>query len=171
MVENFHRRPPVTLSRNDRGQGIDLERLGQLAILIGTLGLMLALIGLFPSVTGVEPKSGIGLLQILVALLGLSLLIGGALLFAKITFYPYVGTNLAQQIAVRLSLTGLLITAAAGLADLLGFGSHPPNVSEDVIPVLGPWQASGMVVGFLVASVGVVVFTWMGPSGDDSWAG
>lgn len=146
---------------------IERARVGQVAILIATLGLMLILIGLFPTITGLEPKSGIGVLQLMVAIIGLILLITGALLFSKVTFYPRQRTNLAQQIGVRLSLTGLLMTGAAGLADVLGFGSHAPNAEQQIVPVLGKWQAFGMIIGFMVASAGVVLFTWMGPSQTD----
>jgi hypothetical protein len=141
---------------------VDLERLAQIGILIGTLGLMLTLIGLFPSITGVEPKQGVGVLQILLILIGLSLVIIGALIFVKSIFYPFKKLNLAQEIAVRLSLTGLLVTAAGGLADVLGFGSHPPN-GEENLPLLGNWQAVTMIMGFLVASFGVMIFALMGP--------
>ncbi len=147
----------------------DRERIAQIAILVGTLGLVLTLIGLFPSITGVEPKSGVGVLQILVILLGLTLLIMGAFVFVEIVFYPDVPTNLAQDIAMRLSFTGLLMTAAIGLADVLGFGSHSPGDQEN-LPYLGPWQVMGMTIGFLVASIGVLVYAMMGPSppeGDD----
>lgn len=149
-----------------RTQREERERYSQITILVGTLGLMLTLIGLFPSTTGVEVQSGIGLLQILVILTGLVLLVLGALLFVKITFYPTVRTNLAQDIAIRLSLTGLLIAAAAGLADVLGYGSHIPG-DEDNLPSVGAWQAAGMVLGFTIASIGVLVFAWMGPSKDN----
>lgn len=142
------------------------ERYGQIAILVGTLGLILTVIGLFPGTTGVEAQSGIGLLQILVILVGLLLLVMGALLFVKISFYPTVRTNLAQDIAIRLSLTGLLIAAGAGLADVLGYGSHSPG-DESNLPSVGAWQAAGMLLGFITASVGVVIFAWMGPTKPD----
>ncbi len=141
----------------------DRERYGQVAILVGTLGLVLAIIGLFPGTTGVEAQTGIGLLQIWVILLGMTLLILGALLFVKIMFYPSVRTNLAQDIAVRLSLTGLLIAAATGLADVLGYGSHSPGDKQN-LPYLGIWQAIGMVFGFTIASLGVMIFALMGPT-------
>lgn len=158
---------PLGAARSSEDETMERERLGQFAILVGTLGLMFVLIGLFPTITGLEPKSGIGVLQILVAFLGLTLLVIGALLFSKIMFYPRQRTNLAQQIGVRLSLTGLLMTGAAGLADVLGFGSHAPDSEIQVVPILGKWQALGMIIGFMVASLGVIVFTWMGPSATD----
>lgn len=141
------------------------EHIAHISILIGTLGIVLALIGLFPSITGIEPKAGIGVLQIILIILGLTLLVIAALVFVKISFYHSVGRNLAQDIAMRLSLTGLLMSGAAGLADVLGFGSHSPGMEEN-LPYLGPWQALGMALGFTIASVGVLIFALMGPTED-----
>lgn len=145
-----------------RTQQDERERYAQLTILVGTLGLILTLIGVFPSITGVDVQSGVGLLQIIAMLIGLTLLISGALLFVKISFYPFLETNLAQDIAIRLSMTGLLMAAATGLADMLGYGSHFPG-DIDNLPHVGEWQAAGMVIGFILASVGVLVFAIMGP--------
>lgn len=153
------------MNLDDRTQREERERYAQLTILVGTLGLVLTLIGLFPSITGVDVHSGIGLLQIMVILSGLTLLIAGALIFVKISFYPFTTTNLAQDIAIRLSLTGLLMTAAIGLADVLGYGSHSPN-DESNLPQVGEWQAAGMLIGFIIASAGVLIFAIQGPSED-----
>jgi hypothetical protein len=78
-------------------------------------------------------------------------------------------TTLAQDIGIRLTMTGLLIAAAAGLADVLGFGSHGLNPGER--PLLGRLQALAFVGGILLASSGVIIFALLGPSqppGDDS---
>jgi hypothetical protein len=129
----------------------------QFAIVVSTLGVVMCLIGLYPGITGVEPQQGIGVLQILIILFGMLLIISGAMLFVKIGFYANVRSTLMQRIAVRLSLTGLLFSAASGLADVLGYGSNPPD-SVELVPVLGIYQAWGMVIGFIVAAFGVVMF-------------
>ncbi len=138
------------------------QQLVQLGILISTLGIVLCLIGLYPGITGLEPRSGIGVLQIMIIILGMTLIIIGAMLFVKIGFYPAASTNLAQRIAIRLSLTGLLFALAAGMADLLGYGSNPPEGPNN-IPVLGSYQVMGMVTGFVIASLGVLLFALRGP--------
>lgn len=142
------------------------QQLVQIGILIGTLGTILCLTGLYPGITGLEPKSGVGVLQIMMILLGMTLIIVGAMIFVKIGFYPSVGTNLPQRIAIRLSLTGLLFAAAAGLSDLLGYGSNPPDGPESV-PVLGIYQVVGMVMGFGIASLGVILFALRGSHAED----
>ncbi len=137
-----------------------MDRLPQLGIAIVLIGLVLALIGLFPGVVGLEQAAGIGILQILIILAGFSILILGAYIYVQSTYYPGVKQNLAQQIGIRLSMTGLVIATASGLADVLGFGSHPPM--PDQRPFLGNWQVLGLVGGFIIASLGVVVFAMLG---------
>ncbi len=140
-----------------------MGKLSQLGIAVAVLGGVVTLIGLFPSITGYEPSRGIGILQIIVILTGFSLLILGVYIFVQATYYPGVRHNLAQQIGVRLSMTGLVISVAAGLADVLGYGSHPPG--PDQRPFLGTWQATGLIGGFVIASLGILIFVLMGHAG------
>jgi len=139
--------------------------MAQVGIAISTLGAVLALMGMFPGVTGWDVTTGIGVLQIVVILVGFTLLTIGALLYVQGAFYPGIKHNLAQQIAVRLSATGLLFCAIAGMGDLLGVGSHPPGATDG--PFLGYLQALGLIGGFGVASLGVVLFAVLGPSFED----
>jgi hypothetical protein len=141
-------------------------KLGQLGIAIATLGAVITIIGLFPGVIGLEQAGGVGVLQILVAVTGFSLLISGAYIFVQSTFYPDVKHILAQEIAIRLSMTGLIISAASGLADVLGFGTHPPLPGQR--PLLGTWQLAGLLGGFIIASLGVVLFAVLGPHHTDT---
>jgi hypothetical protein len=139
--------------------------MAQVGIIVSTLGAVLALMGMFPGVTGLDATAGIGVLQIVLILVGFGLLISGALLYVQGAFYPGVKHNLAQQIAVRLSASGLLFCAIAGMGDLLGFGSHPPILTDG--PFLGYWQAVGLIGGFVVSSFGVVLFALAGPPFED----
>ncbi len=140
-----------------------MGKLSQLGIAVAVLGGVVTLIGLFPSITGYEASPGIGILQIIIILTGFSLLILGVYIFVQATYYPGVRHNLAQQIGVRLSMTGLVISVAAGLADVLGYGSHPPG--PDQRPFLGTWQATGLIGGFVIASLGILIFVLMGHAG------
>lgn len=138
------------------------QKLIQASTLVMTFGLVTCFMGLYPGITGAEPQSGVGLLQIMAILFGMGLIILGAIAFVKISFYPNTRANLTQQIALRLSFTGMLIAAAIGFADVLGYGSHPPT-GPDNIPVLGPYQAAGMVFGYFVAAMGVLLYAIAGP--------
>jgi hypothetical protein len=140
-----------------------MTRVTQVGIAVAVLGLVVLIIGLFPSVTGIEASQGVGLLQIVVILTGFAVLILGAYIYVQSVYYPRIKHNLAQQIAIRLSLTGLVISTASGLADVLGFGSHPPG--PDQRPFLGILQAIGMVGGFVIAALGVLLFVVLGDPG------
>jgi hypothetical protein len=139
--------------------------LGQFGIAIGALGFVLTTMGLFPGMTGLTPGEGVGIVQFALIMIGLFLLIFGALTYVKFTFYQARPANLAQQIGVRLALTGLVLAAMAGLADFFGFGSHARAPGTDVF--FGPLQAVSTIGGFLIASLGVVIYAMMGvpPSG------
>jgi len=136
-----------------------VARIAQFGIAVGALGVMLAFMGLFPGVTGIEETGGFGPLQIFTILGGFTLLIIGALIYVKFTFYPDRPANLAQQIGVRLAMTGLIFTAMAGMADILGFGSNPADSGEIY---LGPWQAVGIVGSLLISSLGVLIYAIAG---------
>lgn len=137
----------------------------QLGVAFSALGIVLTLMGLFPGVTGMDAGRGVGIVQYTAILLGFALLNLGALVYVKFTFYPSRPSNLAQQVGVRLTLTGLLLASMAGVADFLGFGSHIRTETTDV--VLGPLQAVGVVGGLLIAALGVIIYAAAGNPPDD----
>ncbi len=134
-----------------------MGRVAQIGIALGALGAVLALMGLFPGVTGLEATGGVGIVQVSAILIGFSLLIFGALIYVKFSFYENLPSTLAQQIGTRLALTGLLFAAIAGLADVLGFGSH---LSPDVL--IGPLQTVGVIGSYLLSALGVLLYAVAG---------
>ena len=143
-----------------------MERVSQVGIFLGVLGIVLAVTGLFPGIVGMPTVSGIGAVQLVTVLVGLSLLIFGALLYVRFTFYPTGSANFTQQIAVRLSLTALLFASMSAVADILGFGSNVRVLYEEDI-FFGPLQAAGLIGGFLVAAAGVLLYALGGPQEPD----
>lgn len=137
----------------------------QFGIALGALGVVLAFMGLFPDVTGITPGRGVGLVQFTTLFTGITLLHIGALLYIKFTFYVGRAANLVQQIGVRLSMTGLIVMAMAGLADFLGFGSHERTPQLD--GVLGSLQAFGLIGGLVIAAVGILIYVAAGSPPDD----
>lgn len=137
-----------------------MVRIAQFGIALGALGVMLTLMGLFPGMTGLQPTNAIGIVQIFTILVGFGLLIVGALIYVKFTFYVGKPANLAQQIGARLALTGLVFAGMGGFADVLGFGSNLRTEASDIF--LGPWQAAAVIGGFAVASIGVLVYAVAG---------
>jgi hypothetical protein len=137
-----------------------MNRFGQVGIALGALGIMIALMGLFPTITGVAVTAGIGIVQIFLLLVGYGMLIFGAISYAKFTFYLGIPSTLAQQIGIRLALTGLLFAALSGLSDILGFGSHVRTDTRDIY--LGWLQMVGILASFAVSSFGVILYAVAG---------
>ncbi len=133
-----------------------MRRFGQVGISISALGIVIALMGLFPQLTGFPPTPGIGLVQVLMLLTGQSLLMQGAIIYIKTTFYFGIPITLTQSIGLRLCYTGILFASLAGLADILGFGSHPRSVVSDLY--LGELQALGIILSFFVSAFGVLLY-------------
>lgn len=133
-----------------------MRRFGQVGIAVSALGIVVALMGLFPQLTGFPPTPGIGLVQVLMLLVGQALLMQGAIIYIKTTFYWGVAITLTQSIGLRLCYTGILFASLAGLADILGFGSHPRTVAIELY--LGQLQALGIIISFMVSAFGVVLY-------------
>lgn len=138
-----------------------MVRIAQFGIVLGLFGCVLAFIGLFPGITGVNATPGIGILQVVCILLGLSLLVSGALVYVKFTFYLGVSSTLLQQIGLRLALSGLVFASMSALADILGFGSNLRTEYSDLY--FGPWQAAGLIGSFVISALGVLTFALAGP--------
>jgi len=137
-----------------------MSRFGQVGIAFAALGIMVALMGLFPGVTGVEETAGIGVVQVFMLLIGYAFMTFGGLIYVKFTFYLGVKSTLTQQIGIRLMLTGLLFAAIAGLADILGFGSHNRTDISDIF--FGELQAIGIIACLTISSFGVLIYTVAG---------
>ena len=133
-----------------------MSRFGQVGIACSALGIMVIIMGLFPTITGVEETIGIGIVQIFMLLIGYALMTFGGLIYVKVTFYSDTQSNLAQQIGVRLMLTGLLFAGIAGLADILGFGSHIRSDTSDIF--FGGIQGIAIIACLTISSFGVLIY-------------
>lgn len=137
----------------------------QFGIVIAALGAVLALMGLFPGVTGIRSAAGVGVVQFVSILIGFALLNFGALIYVKYTLYIGRVATLAQQIGVRLTLTGLVLAGVTGMADFLGFGSHQRGGGSDIF--FGELQALGLIGSLLISALGVLIYAVMGSPPDD----
>jgi hypothetical protein len=118
---------------------------------------------------GLDLTPGFGLLQTVGVLVAITLLTAGG--FRLLARWRRRGQRitLVGDIGVRMALTGLLTCYVAGLADVLGVGTH--RGSEFERPFLGPLQLGGFVVGLLVTGTGLLLY-WVGirqerPEGDE----
>jgi hypothetical protein len=131
-----------------------MSRLAQFGVFTGVVGVVATFMGLYPNAVDTDFTPGIGLAQILTALVGLTLLTSGAYVFVYDLWHRGRPQTLSQDIGVRMGLTGLTFAIATSLADVLGFGSHSLGANL----TFGYVQAGGMAVGFLFAALGVVVY-------------
>ena len=132
-----------------------MNRLAQASVLTAVIGGVVMFIGLFPDAMGIDNTPGIGLAQVVTTLTGLIILTTSAYVFTYAMVHRGREGTLSQDIGVRMGLSGLTFAIAAGLADVLGFGSHSlygGGVS------MGRLQATGMIIGFLIAAVGVLIY-------------
>lgn len=137
-----------------------MARVAQIGIAVGALGAVLTLMSLFPGVTGLDPTPGMGIIQIFGVLIGLHLLILGALFYVKFAFFHNRSATLMQQIGIRLALTGLVLGTMASLADPLGFGSHGASAGTD--DLFGELQAASIIGSYFMACIGVLVYAITG---------
>ncbi|MCY3717215.1 MAG: hypothetical protein OXG92_12195 [Chloroflexi bacterium] len=135
-------------------------RFSQVGIALGALGAMICFMGLFPGVTGAATAAGIGLVQVLMVVAGYGFLVLGGLIYVKCIFYLGVPATLSQQIGLRLAITGILFAAMAGLADIVGFGSHIRDDASDIF--FGQLQMVGILASFALSSLGVLVYVLAG---------
>lgn len=141
-----------------------MSRIAQVGIAVGMLGAMITLMGLFPGVTGLEPTPGMGITQIIAMLIGIALLLEGAIIYLKYAFYAHHRPTLGQQIGTRLAVTGWVLMTMISLADVLGFGTH--GALTNGINVMGELQTFGIIGSFLISSLGIVVYA-LGGDPDD----
>ncbi len=120
------------------------------------LGLTLSVLSLLADYIGLDLTPGFGILQMVVLLIGMTCI--------TVALYGYVyglrGTNaprsLQADIGVRLGATGLVLAYVAGLADLIGIGTHiQPDFER---PFVGPLQLGGMGLGVLCIIVGLYLY-------------
>lgn len=131
-----------------------MTRFAQLGVFFAVLGGVVLFLGMFPQSIDANLSPDIGPVQLLIMLVGLALLVFGAYLFAFATIHRGNPRTLQRDVGVRMGLTGVVFAAAATMADVLGFGSHLPSDGA----FFGWLQATGLLVGFGFAALGVLVY-------------
>jgi hypothetical protein len=143
--------PPAPLPERPN---LSTSRLARFGVATVVFGFFLFGIGVFPEIIRLSITPGIGLLQILVLLLGVTVMTLGAYIYAYATRHRAQPRRLREDIGLRLMATGLVIAYGAGFADVLGIGSHFGAER----PLLGLLQASGIALGLLVTIVGILLY-------------
>ncbi len=108
---------------------------------------------------GLDITPGFGLMQIVGLLIGITLMTAAGYIFTASRRPAGRQRSLLADIGIRLGLTGLLACYVAGLADMVGVGTHHASSFER--PFLGPLQLIGIVIGML-GVLGGLLLCWLG---------
>jgi hypothetical protein len=142
--------PPTLPARPD----LSTSRLARFGVATVVFGFFVFVIGVYPGLIRLDLTNGIGVLQIGVFLLGITIMTFGAYIYSYATRHRSQPRNLREDIGLRLMATGLVFAYAAGFADVVGIGSHYGTER----PLLGLLQASGVALGVLVIVAGIFLY-------------
>ncbi len=132
------------------------SRLAYLGVAVVATGFALFVIGIFPGLIRLDITPGVGVLQILVFLFGLTLMTLGSYIYLYATRHRDRPPRLREDIGGRLMATGVVIAYASGLADVLGIGSHYGLER----PLFGWLQAGGVAFSVLIIIVGIILYSY-----------
>ncbi|MBR6088534.1 MAG: hypothetical protein IKP86_01280 [Anaerolineaceae bacterium] len=121
--------------------------------LLGTFfGFLLVVLGAKPEFFGMDRSPVIGFAQTAAFLVGLGI-IGYCGYFTLMCFWPKGYTTITADFGIRLLATGWLIAVFSGMADVLGFGSHPVTG----LVFFGRLQSMGVEIGEMIMGIGLVM--------------
>jgi hypothetical protein len=117
-----------------------------------TLGMLIFTIGAKPNWFGWDRSPVVGFIQIAVFLLGLALICLGGFVGLS-ALWGREQRSIIADIGLRLVGTGYVISVFTGMADVFGMGSQP----LPMVPIFGPWQAGGVLIGQIVIAIGFLM--------------
>lgn len=124
----------------------------RLSLIIIYVGLFIFIVGAKPALFGWDRSPVVGFVQIVVFLIGLAFICLGGYLGLHSLWWGLERT-IVGDIGSRLVSTGFVFSVFAGLADIVGMGSH----SFPQIPYFGPWQATGVLIGQGIIALGFLM--------------
>lgn len=125
-------------------------------LILFLLGSVLLLISLTADPLGLDITPGFGMVQMFALLIGLTLLTIAGYLHIYTVRDPNTPRSLQADIGIRLGATGLVFAYIAGLSDLIGIGTHVEPSFER--PFVGPLQLSGIGLGILFITIGLLLY-------------
>lgn len=120
------------------------------------IGNVLVIVSIAAEILGLDLTPGFGIIQMLQLLIGLTLLTLAGFLHIYSLRDPDAPRSLQADVGIRLAATGLVFAYVAGLADLMGIGTHLEPTFER--PFVGPLQLGGLVLGIISITSGMVLY-------------
>jgi hypothetical protein len=141
-----------SISPNTSTNGIPSRMRIRSGLLVTLVGLFIYLLGARPALFGLDRSPVVGFVQISVFLVGLAVIcIGGYI--CLMSFWKNGDRTIPSEIGSRLVATGYVVAVFCGMADVFGFGTQSPPM----VPVFGPWQATGVQIGELLITIGFLL--------------
>jgi hypothetical protein len=143
---------PALPKKAPASHSISMRRV-RTGLIITLLGFFVFLLGVRPSLFGLDRSPVIGFVQIAVFLVGLAVIcVGGYICLAAL--WNNTPRSIAADIGLRLVSTGYVIAVFAGMADIFGF-----NATQHIaaVPSFGPWQVRGLEAGEAVIALGFLL--------------
>ncbi|MGH2538558.1 MAG: hypothetical protein ACRDHL_14305, partial [Candidatus Promineifilaceae bacterium] len=129
---------------------------GAASLILFILGTALTTLSLGAEMLALNLTPGFGVVQMVQLLLGLTCLSLAGYLRIHSLRPPGTPRSLQADIGVRLGATGLVLAYVSGLADLIGIGTHiEPEFAR---PYVGPLQLSGLIIGVLMLTAGLLLY-------------
>ena len=144
-----------TAEKTDRKENVPVlypRKRIQIGLFGAFIGFLVVVLGAKPEFFGMDRSPVIGFIQTAAFLLGLGI-IGFCGYFCLMSFWPKGYTTITADFGIRLLATGWLIAVFSGMADVLGFGSHPTTG----LVFFGRLQSMGVEIGEMIMAVGLVM--------------
>lgn len=127
-----------------------------LNLILFTFGLLCVGLALGAPFLKIDNTPGFGMIQMMVFLIGLTLLTLAGFLQISTLRQTDTPRSLQADIGIRLGATGLVFAYISGLSDLLGIGTHiEPNFPR---PSVGWLQLIGLGLAIVLITLGMVLF-------------
>ena len=144
--------PKANLSPDTNPEAIPSRIRIRVGLLIVLFGSLVFLVGIRPSLFGLDRSPVVGFVQISVFLVGLAIIcIGGYI--SLIAFWRSRDRTIIADIGPRLVATGYVVAVFSGMADVFGFGTQV----RPRVPLFGPWQATGVQIGEALIAIGFLL--------------
>ena len=118
------------------------------------LGFFIFILGADPGIFGLDRSPSVGFVQSATFSFGLAIICIGGYISLKTIYPASYKQSLVEDIGLRLIGTGYLVSLVSALADVFGLGTH----AGKALPLLGPAQAAGVVIGEIIIAVGFAMF-------------